>query len=50
MAADAKCCGKPLRKLGRAGRNTWFQCMKCKALFTQGVGSKRIKRQKNAEC
>lgn len=47
MAADLKCCGKPLRRLGRVGREDWFQCMKCKDLFTKGVGSKRARRRKD---
>jgi len=40
------CCGRPLRRLGKAGHRTWFQCLKCRALFAQDVGSKRVKRQK----
>lgn len=50
MAADKKHCGKALTKLGKVGRVIWFQCLKCKALFTLGIGSKRYKREKDYEC
>jgi hypothetical protein len=50
MAVDSKHCGKPMLRLGKVGRLVWYQCLKCKALFTVGIGSKRFKRQKDYEC
>ena len=50
MAADRKCCGKPLKRLGRISREVWFQCLKCKRLYTLGIGSKRLKYRKDYQC
>jgi hypothetical protein len=50
MAADAKCCGKKLTRLGKIGRDTWFQCLKCKGVFTVAIGSKRLRRRRDYEC